>query len=150
MVQLSPDYVVGFTDADGSFSIVLSFYNEAEEWVKQSAVVFAVSQSSPRERILGEIKRFFGCGNVSDNSAKNSKDGIKRKPAFQYHVWKIEDIISKVIPFFDEHPPILKLEEYKIWREAAEIIHRKDHLTKEGASRIIELSNRLRGLRKVF
>lgn len=143
MRKIPPEWIVGFVDADGCFSLVLVFYDEDQRRLKQAACLFAVAQSVPREWILNDIKQFFGCGNISDNTPKNPKDGVKRKTAYQYHVWKIEDIITRIIPFFDKYPPILKLKDYEKWREAAEIIGKKKHKSIKEIKRLIQLRSEM-------
>jgi hypothetical protein len=147
--MLSSDYIIGFVDGEGSFTIGIGIsiarakHQNFLRYREQIFLVFAITQGSPREWILEEIKRFFGCGIVVPAKGALGKDGVRREPYSQYHVYRIDDIITKIIPFFDEHPPILKLEEYKKWREAAEMIRRKEHLTGEGIEKLKQMKAEL-------
>lgn len=57
-------------------------------------------------------------------------------------VTKIDDIVIKIIPFFDKYPVIgSKYINYIYFKEAAYIIKNKEHLSQKGIDRIIELKS---------
>jgi hypothetical protein len=55
-------------------------------------------------------------------------------------VAKIDDIVMKIIPFFEKYPiKGSKYNNYVYFKEAAFIIKNKEHLTNKGMDRIKEL-----------
>jgi hypothetical protein len=59
---------------------------------------FKVTQKSHSEEILHKIKKYFGCGNVViDNRKSDTK---------KYHCTNLTDIITKIIPHFENYPCI--------------------------------------------
>lgn len=119
-MSISADYIRGFVDGEGCFYILNT---------KRIACEFQVSQKD--RAILEELRRFFKCGYVKP---KYDKAGT--------HVYLVKDVRSlatKIVPFFREHPPIVKYAQFQRFAEAVEIQRSKLHLTVEGRERIAQL-----------
>jgi hypothetical protein len=117
-MKIAAEYIRGFVDGEGSF--VLSIQEKPRKTKKiQVMGMFAITQTGDSgRRILEEIKRFLQCGKVYSYNRK--KEG--HTPVSRLFVFRIDDLMTKIIPFFDAHPPVLKKEVYSIWRKAITII----------------------------
>ena len=72
---------------------------------------------------------YFICGSISKNSTW-----------IDYTVVKQEDLIFKIIPFFDKYKIVgVKLQDYIDFKKVAELIRTKDHLTTSGLKKIKEI-----------
>ena len=143
-MELKPDYIVGFVDAEGSFTI--GYKKERE----QLFGMFSVGQSEERKPILQALKVFFHCGNVSRTQRKGQQvSGGPYKASqdgYAYQVYAIRDLTIRIIPFFDEYPPILKKKEYETWRKAVLMIREGRHLTVKGKQEILSLKEAVHSL----
>jgi len=94
---INPWYIVGFTEGEGTFHI--AFYKDPQ--MKQGIKVipeFHINQSYLRLEILEIIKKYFDCGYLKQNHVKNKKDDT-----FVFVVRNRDDLINKIIPFFEKH-----------------------------------------------
>jgi hypothetical protein len=57
-----------------------------------------------------------------------------------YSVHSKRDLESVIIPFFEEHPLLIKRDDFAKFSEAVRLMLRKAHRTSEGLRRIIELA----------
>lgn len=78
-------WLVGFTDGDGNFSIT----NQGDKW----GLSFKLTQSRYNLRVLNYIKKELGVGSIT-------KDGTKG----QYFIRDRKIIESIIIPIFDKYP----------------------------------------------
>lgn len=83
------EWLVGFTDGDGTFNI---YVNQ-----KNSRVTFTykLSQSIYNEQVLYKIKKELGIGRITKDKARHMTS---------YVVTKREDLIDVILPIFDEYP----------------------------------------------
>lgn len=116
MDTLPGDYIAGFVDGEGCFSLNLrrdrhldrKIYREYFYWKPAFSIVLDKSDRA----ILEKIKDTLGCGKIWESG-----------PGAQFHVQNINDLSEKVIPFFDHYTlRAKKLEDYQAWREAISII----------------------------
>jgi len=120
--MITADYVRGFVDGEGCFYILNS---------KRIACEFQVSQKN--RAVLDSIKKFFGCGYVKP---KYDKSGT-----WVYLVKNVHNLSTKIVPFFREHPLIVKNKQFKKFAEVVELQSKKLHLTKVGKERIAYLKS---------
>lgn len=80
--------------------------------------------------LLESIREYFGgIGSIHRN-----------KDSFQYEVSSLQDIINTIIPHFDKYPLITqKFADYHLWKEVANLMQKKEHLTPEGLSKILNI-----------
>lgn len=103
----SPQWLVGFTAGDGSFSA--SRYR-----TKSIRARFSITQDSRDLELLEVIKNYLGVGSIYKNGS-----------TFNYEVGSIKDCLNYIIPFFSAEkntiPPITKKAyNFKIWKEIVE------------------------------
>jgi intein-encoded DNA endonuclease-like protein len=88
--QLNAEWVTGITDAEGNFyfSIYIPKFKDKK---KEVIFRFSITQENSEIRFLNNLIKFFGCGNVHTN---NKGGGV-------FTVNKKEDLVKKIIPFFE-------------------------------------------------
>ncbi len=100
-------YLAGFVDGEGSFNVSLRRKNDYKiGW--QVVLSFNVSQKDIS--VLDILKKTLGCGIIKTRKC----DGI-----YSYDVTKPEDIVDKVIPFFDQFDFLspTKRKNYQLFKE---------------------------------
>jgi hypothetical protein len=144
-VILSDEYIRGFVDAEGCFTLAIK-KSKSYKVGYQVFLIFTISQGEKGKWILEEISKRFKCGKIFPQR-KSGKlvygTNYKGVATYQLVVYSIHDILTKLIPFFDDHPPILKEREYRIWREIAFMMRRKEHLNPEGLEKIRKMKETL-------
>ena len=135
---LNPWYIVGFVEGEGTFHI--AFYKDPN--MKQNIKIipeFHVNQSYLRISTLMEIKKYFDCGYLKANHAKQVNDDT-----YVYVVRNREDLLNKIIPFFRRyHLRSIKYKSFKLFDQIVEMIAKGKHRTKSGVKRIIDLAYKM-------
>lgn len=118
-------WLVGFTDGDGSFTI----YRAKEgKWI----LFFKISQSSYNLRVLYFIKKKLGVGSVNLQSNNNGDFRIRDR----------KSIGSVIIPIFDKYPLLTsKYYEYLKFRKAYHILNNPNLSTKEKDNLLLDLKS---------
>lgn len=99
------EWLVGFTDGDGNFSIT----NQADKW----GLSFKLAQSRYNLRVLNYVKKELGVGSIT-------KDGTKG----QYFIRDRKSIESIIIPIFDKYPLLTtKYFDYVKFKKALAILN---------------------------
>lgn len=127
-VKLSPAFVSGFVDAEGSF--IINVQNRQDKWYVSSG--FQVRLHTRDLPLLYSIQAFFeGVGQIYVEKSKDMAG---------YYVKNLEIINNTIIPHFDKYPLLTcKKIDYDIWKNCIEIINRKEHLTQPGFLKILSL-----------
>lgn len=129
--MLDPNYVVGFVDGEGCFSITL---NRNDKRLPEVRLIFEIELREDDEAILREIQDILACGKVYRLEYERY---AKWRPHVKYKVGNFKDISEKVIPFFKRYPlRAKKHEQFAKFCQVAEMISRKEHLTAEGIGKI--------------
>src|SRR5579872_3622261 len=134
MSRLDPYWVVGFVDGEGCFSVSLHhnprFARRTHGW--QLHPTFQVYQHSDHTELLRELVSFFGCGKVRSKGPSSSVS--------TYAVDSLEDIESKIVPFFNEHPPRVKLQDFVLFSEIVRSLRMKQHARVDGLIRLVRMA----------
>ena len=124
--NLSPNWVTGFTDAEGCFSVILS-KRSALKW--RIIVSFEINLHSKDILTLNKIKEFFGVGSVTTRDDRN---------LCVYRVNKLDDLVKVIIPHFNHYPLITnKYSDFVLWSKVVELMVTKQHLTPIGFSTVL-------------
>ena len=130
--NLNLDYVVGLVDGEGSFTVYIRNPDKISE-VKRRVTVepkFYLKLNEDDREILVKLKEFFGCGQVyfQKDNRPNHKD------CYRYEVFRKEDLLETIIPFFKKHPLQFptKKKDFEIFCQLMEDIQNKKHLTTQG------------------
>ena len=119
-------WLVGFTDGDGSFSII----RVAEgKWT----LFFKLTQSTYNLRILYYIKKQLGVGSVHIDSNCDKGD---------FRIRDRKNIGSIILPIFDKYPLLTsKYFSYQKFKKAYEILENPNLSTKEKDSLLLKLQS---------
>jgi hypothetical protein len=131
--RFHPYLITGLSDAESSFIISIRTNNKLKiGWRVEASFQIGLHK---KDRILLEsIKAFFGVGNIT-------KQG---EASFQYRVVGSVKELKVIIDHFDKYPLITqKWADYQLFKQAFELISRKEHLTKEGLYKILSLKSAL-------
>ena len=128
-MQLSPDWVVGFTDGEGCFFVGIQRHPEMTTGY-QVLPEFTIVQHKRDIQILYALKRFFQCGVVRQNHGDR----------FAYRVRKLA-CLRRVIEFFEKHPLKTKKNvDFRKFRRVVMLMEQGKHLKKEGLLEIVEIA----------
>ena len=130
---LDPRWVVGFVDGEGCFSVSVHrnrFAVRAGGW--QLHPVFHVYQHLRYREVLEELVKFFGCGTVRPKGPNSS--------VATYAVDSLRTLDAAVLPFFEEHPLVIKNRDFRIFAGIVRGMIRKEHLDPRGFERLVRLA----------
>src|SRR6266511_2407134 len=132
--SLTPDYVAGFIDGEGCFSVSVHPHPSIKRptrWL--IAPCFQAYQHRDNGEILEMLRTFFGCGRIMPKGPNSN--------VLTYSVYRRRDLESVIIPFFERYPLISrKHEDFIRFREIVRSMQQKAHRTDAGFRRIVELA----------
>lgn len=137
-MNLTPDWIVGFVDGEGSFYIGINSHTEMTTGY-QVLPDFRVVQHKRDVQILYALKRFFKCGVVR----------VNHDDRYEYRVRKIEDL-KRIVNFFEKHP--LKTQkniDFKKFAKIVKWIEMGEHLRITGLIKIIEVAEKMNRENKI-
>lgn len=126
-IRLDAYFITGFSDAEGCFHIRISRNKNSIGWVVE--LKFLISLDQKDRALLESIKLTLGVGNI----AKSGENLI------QYRVSSIKDL-AVIVTHFDKYSLITqKRADFELFKQAVEIVNRKEHLTSEGLQKIVNI-----------
>jgi len=133
--KLSPWYIVGFVEGEGTFHV--AFYKDPRMSVGIKVIPeFHINQSYLRIITLETIKKFFGCGYIKENHRARIDDVTR-----VYVVRKRDDLLKKIIPFFVKYQLLSnKREDFDKFRKIVNLIDQGGHRKTTGMRRIIKMA----------
>lgn len=138
-MTLSDDWIVGFVDGEGCFSVGQS-KNSKLRFGHQIQAEFTVVQHVRDIQLLHKLKKHFGCGSVAQNHGDR----------YHYRVKNLEHLLTIIIPFFEKHKlQTNKRHQLTVFKEICLGLEAKKHFTKEGYDELLKLKQRLSDLKKV-
>src|SRR5882757_1351239 len=137
--SLSPYWITGLTDAEGSFIISIYKRSDSNQW--QISPSFELWFHSKDISTLQELRDYFGVGIINTRKNKN---------VTSFTVTKTSDLINVIIPHFSNFPlQTQKRIDFELWAKIVEIKSNNEHLTHEGLLKILSLKSALnKGLSK--
>ena len=127
---INPWFLTGFTDAEGCFTIGL-YRNPKHQTGWSFRAIFSISLHKKDKTLLENIQSYFGVGSISTKHGPQS---------IIYYVQSIKDLINVIIPHFDSYPLITqKWSDYQLFKQALELIERKEHLTQQGLEKLVTI-----------
>jgi hypothetical protein len=125
-------YLAGFVDGEGSFSVTICKSKFAKLGWKIDPL-FQVYQNKDNSKILHIYKEVFECGYVSEKGGNPT--------CHVYCVDKIQQIIDKVIPFFEQYPLVgEKYQNFLLFKKIVMGISLKEHLNTPGFIELTKLA----------
>lgn len=132
-----PNWIIGFTDGDGSFFVnTVKTNNLLTHKIK---LMFRIAQNSRDLNLLNLIIKYLDCGTIQRKGNSGSQMYM-----IDYNVSKFNDIYTKIIPFFEKYK--LSSSKYLDFLDFCEVAHMiKDslHLTSEGITKILEIKAKM-------
>lgn len=124
----------GYADGEGCFTV--TFNRSARHrfgWDIRPS--FSVSQNTDRAEVLEIFKRTFGCGSIRPDRSDRT---------LKYEVRSIHELMSQVLPHFEQFPLLSsKQKDFDRFAAIVQIMHRGEHLSSVGFSRIVKLAEEL-------
>nr|YP_009262108.1 hypothetical protein [Chrysoporthe deuterocubensis]AMX22183.1 hypothetical protein [Chrysoporthe deuterocubensis] len=127
-----PNWISGFASGDSSFNVKIS--NSPTSLLnKRVQLRFGIGLNIREKALIQYLVAYF---DLSDN-LKNIYFDLN---SARFEVVKFLDITDKIIPFFDKYPIQGKKSlDYINFKEVADIIKSKNHLTSEGFQEILDI-----------
>ncbi len=131
--RLNPDWIVGFIDGEGCFHVGISKHKDLRAGY-QILPELTVVQHQRDIDLLYELRSVMNCGVVRRNHGDR----------FCWRVRNLDNLIKVIIPFFDKHPlKSKKAIEFLRFKKVVLMMHKGEHLTKEGFLKIIKIASEM-------
>jgi hypothetical protein len=128
---LDPNWVCGFVDGEGCFSVPLRKNPMARHgW--QIQPTFQVSQHCSNRAVLDALVEFFGCGSVRSKGPQSTVD--------VFNVWRRCDLEERVLPVFERYVLQVKAGDYRRFGIIVRSLNRKRHLDRRNFERLVQLA----------
>jgi len=140
------NWIVGFTDGEGCFSVSL-FRNNTTTLGWQVFPEFVITQGKKSLPVLLQIQSRFGCGKIYENKRHDNHN----EHLYKYCVRSLGDLNHVIIPFFKEHPlRSAKWNDFLLFSEIVSMMNNGLHRSPDGLrliASIIEKMNRKKASR---
>lgn len=124
--KLDPNWITGFTDAEGCFTIIISKRPSGDWRVKAS---FEINLHTKDIKVLYGIQQFFGVGSVTSREERST---------CVYRVTSIVDLMNVIIPHFNKFPLLTnKNADFMLWSKVVKMMSQGLHNTKAGFATIL-------------
>lgn len=135
---LNPDFVTGLTDAEGCFSVIVRKDDRAK-FKRNVGLSFRIRMLANETEMLNLVKDFFLCGYLYKDKSN-------------FVIFAVQDIYSiktKIIPHFMKYPLRgTKYLDFMSFKEAFDIIDKKEHLLEEGINKIYSIKKSMNSYRE--
>ena len=139
---ITGDWVVGFVDGEGCFSIGLVRQPDRPgrrgyRTGYQITYDFTVTQGAKSLACLEDLREFFGVGHVY----RNPRQDNHTEDLFQFNVSRRRDLLEVIIPFFDSNPlRTAKRADFDKFARCLAIVDEGRHKTHAGLVEILEIA----------
>lgn len=125
--RLSPDYISGFSDGEGCFSISFS-HKKSMPFGICVTPSFSISQNKESLGVLKRIQDYFQCGFLRVD-----------KHTMKYEVRSLRDLQTRICPHFERYPlHTQKAQDFQIFCEICDLLSHHQAKTSQGLLMIIE------------
>lgn len=143
MQNLSPEYIVGLVDGEGSFTVYVRNPDVEKKAVRRVMVEpkFYIKLVERDKNILYMVKDFFGCGSVYFQ--KDSRPNHQN--CYRYEVFRWEELQTIIIPFFEKHTLrfVSKRNDFEIFASMMSLLQKGAHKTESGQRKLFDLKQRM-------
>ena len=143
MEKISPDYVVGLVDGEGSFTVYVKDPDSKKQVKRRTKVEprFYLKLIEKDKKILDDLKEFFGCGNVYFQKDMRAN----HQNCYRFEVANRHDLETKIIPFFKRNSLRLRSKsgDFEIFCRIFEMIMENEHFKDSGLRRIFALKQKM-------
>jgi hypothetical protein len=142
MQNLTPEYIVGLVDGEGSFTVYVqdpkSSHHARRVLVEPRFYIKLIERD---KEILDKLQQYFGCGKVyfQKDTRKNHQN------CYRYEVFNRNELSSVIVPFFKKYQLQFpsKRNDFEIFCEMLQLIEQKVHLTVNGLESLFQLKQRM-------
>ena len=130
---LDPNWITGFVDGEGCFSVSVhrsSMMHRHGGWQLQPA--FHIYQHQDHRNVLEAMVPTFGCGRIRPKGPGSS--------VLTFVVEALRDLERAVLPFFEQHPLIVKSDDFSAFAAIVRSMRKKEHLTRSGFEHLVRLA----------
>ena len=130
---LDPKWIAGFVDGEGCFCVSVhrsSMMHRHGGWQLQP--VFHIYQHQDHREVLEAMIPIFGCGRIRPKGPKSS--------VLTFAVDSLRNLETAVLPFFEEHPLVVKGNDFRSFAAIVRSMRKKEHLTGSGFERLVRLA----------
>ena len=142
-MELNANYIVGLVDGEGSFTAYVKNPSSSKKVKRRTKVEprFFLKLIEKDKKILKELKKFFGCGNVYFQRDKRAN----HQNCYRYEVSNRKDLQNIIVPFFQKNSLKLrsKKSDFEIFCRILEMTIKKEHLTEPGHRKIYALKQKM-------
>jgi hypothetical protein len=145
-MKLPGDYVAGFIDGEGCFTIVISKH-ATKKLGLDARLHFQIEVRADDLEILQSIQETLQCGRLYHLNYE--RYGLN--PHVELKVSSLRDIIDKLIPFLSQHPlRAKKKHSYRYFLQAVELFKKKEHLTPKGIEHLRKIRQHMNQFSKKY
>ena len=136
-MELTPEYVTGFIDGEGSFLVSFSRRSKLSVGI-EARPSFSVSQHRRNRLILEALQHFFHCGGIRFD---------RHDQTYKYEVRSLSDLTQKIIPHFEQYSlKTSKASDFEALKEICALMRANHHRSSDGMRRIIERAYKMNNL----
>ena len=143
MEKLNSNYIVGLTDGEGSFTVYVKNPDVSKEVKRRTKVEprFYIKLIEKDKKILYDLKKFFGCGNVYFQGDKRAN----HQDCYRYEVANRKSLDEIIIPFFKSNSLRLRSKscDFEIFCQIMKMVMNNDHLKDSGLRKIFKLKQKM-------
>jgi len=124
---LSPDYISGFSDGEGCFSISFSHKKKMPFGICVTPS-FSISQNKESVSVLKRIQTYFQCGFLRQD-----------KNTMKYEVRNLHDLQTRIRPHFETYPlNTQKAQDFRVFCDICDVLSEKKAKTSDQLIQLIE------------
>ena len=142
-MKLSPEYIVGLVDGEGSFTVYIKDANNIISRERRVRVEpkFYIKLVEKDKAVLYTLQQFFGCGSVYFQKDHR----LNHQDCYRYEVYRRDDLEKIIIPFFREHKLKFysKQEDFKLFCEIMGMIKKGIHLNNKGLKKMFLIKQKM-------
>ena len=143
MKNLSPAYVVGLVDGEGSFTVYVRNPDVRKIAARRVVVEpkFYLKLIERDKDILYALKEFFGVGSVYFQ--KDTRPNHQH--CYRYEVFRWEDLQTVIVPFFkkNELKFVSKRHDFEIFCSMMNLLTEGSHRTETGLRKLFKLKQHM-------
>lgn len=143
-----PNWVAGFTSGDANFGVKTA-NSTTNKLGSRVQLRFQIGLNIREKELIKGLASFFNLGSSSTSKVAKVKE-VNEKCVYitndtvHLQVMNFKDILDIIIPFFEEYwVQGKKSLDFSYFKEVAELIKNKEHLTPEGFNKILEIKSKM-------
>lgn len=127
--QLQPWFVTGLVEGEGNFHVSFTLHKRLKVGI-ETRPSFSISLNHRNLALMKRVHQFFQGGTLRYSKSDRT---------YQYEVRSVHDLITKILPHFEQYPlQGAKSEDFKKFSEICKSVHANHHLSRKYLPEIIE------------